>query len=311
MLVTVTPNTALDRIIFVDDFSLGHTYRAAGVAEGMGGKGAVTSWILGHLGARSIATGFAAGETGRRMVVMLESAGVCTDFLWVRGETRTNYVIARLRDGLQGTITVSGMEVKEDDGRRLQEHVIALLLNSGAKALLCGGSLPEGLAIDWYVPLIQRAREIGVVTLLDSSGPFLVAGATAKPDIIKPNRDEAETLLGRPIETLKEATEAAVELRSQGIGAVVITLGSSGAVAATEEGAFYVPPLEVHTVNTAGAGDGFNAGLLMARLEGADWEEALRRAAAVATAVTLTPETGLCRAEDVARLIKLVRVERL
>lgn len=62
MILTVTPNTALDTVLFVDDFSIGRTVRATGSAEGMGGKGAVTSWILARLGVPTVATGLAGGH---------------------------------------------------------------------------------------------------------------------------------------------------------------------------------------------------------------------------------------------------------
>ena len=163
MILTVTPNTALDRILFVEDFAIGHTARAQEAADGMGGKGAVTSWILGQLGVPNTATGLAAGETGRRMAGILEAAGVTTDFLWVAGETRTNYVIARTSDGAQGTITVSGLEATPADGVRLAERVAGYL--GECRYLLCGGSLPPGLPADWYAPLIARAREQGVTML--------------------------------------------------------------------------------------------------------------------------------------------------
>jgi len=309
MILTVTPNTALDTVLFVADFAIGRTARASGTAIGMGGKGAVASWILGRLGVPTVATGFAAGATGTRMVAILEEAGVRTDFLWVGGETRTSYVVARTSDGAQGTITVSGLCVASQDGARLAAHVRSHL--TGARFLLCGGSLPDGLSTDWYAPLIASAREAGVATLLDVSGRFLLPNVAAQPDIIKPNADEAETLLGRPLPTIDSAAAGASELRARGIGTVLITLGARGAVAATDEGVYHVPPIPVRVLNTAGAGDGFNAGLLMARSRGADWREALQQAVAVATAILLTPGTGDCRPEDVDALLPRARVERL
>jgi 1-phosphofructokinase family hexose kinase len=310
MIVTVTPNTAVDKVLFVDHFSFGETVRAKGVAEGMGGKGAVASWVLGQLGTPSLATGFAAGETGRRMEAVLRAAGVQTDFLWVGGETRTNYVLARSADGVQGTVTVAGLQATAEDIRQLTEHVFSRL--GGAEFLLCGGSLAQGMPLDWFAPLIVQAKERCIPTLLDTSDPCLsVSLQHALPDIIKPNAAEATALMGRPIFTVEEAARAVGELRARGIAMPVITLGKRGAVAGTNEGTFYLPPLPVRVLNTAGAGDGFNAGLIQARLCGASWVEALRWAAAVATAVLLTPGTGECRLEDAQALHPQVCIERL
>jgi 1-phosphofructokinase family hexose kinase len=309
MILTVTPNTAIDKVLFVDHFAFGETVRAAKVAEGLGGKGVVTSWVLGQLGTPSLATGFAAGETGRHMEEVLRASGVQTDFLWVGGETRITYVLARLTDGAQGTITTTGLRVTPEDIRRLTEHVLSLL--GEADFLLCGGSLVEGMPLDWFVPLIRRAKELGIPTLLDTSEPYLSANLPALPEIVKPNAAEATALLKRPVYTAEEARQAVRELQAQSIRTPIITLGERGAVAGTDEGIFYVPPLPVRAVNTAGAGDGFNAGLIQARLRGASWVEALRWAGAVATAAVLTPGTGECRLEDAERLYPQVRVEPL
>jgi 1-phosphofructokinase family hexose kinase len=312
MLLTVTPNTALDKVLFVDHFAFGETVRASDVADGMGGKGAVTSWVLGQLGTPSLATGFAAGETGQRMKAVLVAAGVLTDFVWVAGETRTNYVLARPADGVQGTITAAGYAVTAEDVRALTERVLRYIREDArVEALLCGGSLPKGMPVDSYVPLIQAAKARGILTLLDTSDQFLAPNLVALPDIIKPNAAEASHLLGRRIQTATEAAEAVRELRARGISTPVITLGAEGAVAGTDEGVYYVPPVQVRVINTAGAGDGFNAGLLRARLQGDDWAEALRWAGAVATSILLTPGTGACRPEDAERLYPQVHVERL
>ena len=95
-----------------------------------------------------------------------------------------------------------------------------------------------------------------------------------------------------------------------GVAAPVVTLGAKGAVAATPEGTYFVPPLRVPVVSTAGAGDGFCAGIIQACLNGASWPEALRWAGAVASAVLLRPGTGVLSADDVHRLHADVRVER-
>jgi 1-phosphofructokinase family hexose kinase len=309
VILTLTPNSALDKVLFVDHFAFGETVRASATADGMGGKGAVVSWVLGQLGTPNLATGFAAGDTGRRMVGMLEDKDVRADFLWVGGETRINYVLARNADGVQGTITVAGLQIAAQDPPRLAAHVLAHL--DKATVLLCGGSLVRGMPTDWYVPLLRAAKARGVLTLLDTSDQFLTPNLVGQPDIIKPNAAEASTLMGRPVRTVAEAREAVVALRTRGIAVPLVTLGELGAVAGTPEGLFYLPPLAVRVVSTAGAGDGFNAGLLQARTRGESWAESLRWAVAVATAVLLTPGTGEVRPQDVRALHPLVRLERL
>ena len=58
MIITVTPNTAIDYSLRVPEFSLGRTIRAMESAWGMGGKAADAGWILGHWGVKNGKTNF-------------------------------------------------------------------------------------------------------------------------------------------------------------------------------------------------------------------------------------------------------------
>jgi len=269
--------------------------------------------VLGQLGVSSLATGFVGGETGRRLEAMLHAAGAQTDFVHVPGETRTNYVLARNADHAHATITSAGLCPGAADASRLAEHLSRLLAR--ADFFHCAGTLPPGMPADWYSVVIRDAKSRGVPVLLDTSEPFLAATlrhapADALPDVIKPNAAEASALLGQPIEDRAQALQAARDLSAWGLGAVVITLGEQGAVAVTDEGPYVILPVPVPVVNAAGAGDGFNAGLMQARLQDKPWADALRWAAAVATAVVLTAGPGECRLEDARALSRRVCVER-
>src|SRR5690606_37884111 len=93
MIVTVTANTTLDLTVFVPALVPGRTIRATKTVQSMGGKPTDASWILGEMGIPSLALGFAAGSTGKKIESMLQARGVITDFDWVKGDTRTNVVI--------------------------------------------------------------------------------------------------------------------------------------------------------------------------------------------------------------------------
>ena len=61
-------------------------------------------------------------------------------------------------------------------------------------------------------------------------------GVKAKPELIKPNLDELQELLGRKLETVEEVAEAADELRAQGIPMVCVSMGSRGALLSVRAG---------------------------------------------------------------------------
>jgi ribokinase len=81
-------------------------------------------------------------------------------------------------------------------------------------------------------------------------------------DVLTPNHVEARRLSGLGPEAGREAV--ARELLARGPGAVVMTLGAEGALAAGPWGMTHVPGFEVTPVDTTAAGDAFNAGLAVA-----------------------------------------------
>jgi len=306
--LTVTPNTALDRCLLVPDFALGKTVVAKDATLAMAGKPADASLVLARLGVPSIATGLIGGKSGARMVRMLERDGVDCRFLRCPGRTRVNAVIIKEGTGLQGTVTVPSLHPRQEDGERLLEHVRSLL--PGRRWLVLGGSLPEGVAPDLYVRMIEAAHEHGVRSLLDASGQTLLNGLPARPAIIKPNQVELGAALGRTLRTPVEVVDAARQLCGErGLEVVVVTLGAEGSICVTPTEAWRIPPVPVEVINTAGAGDAFGAGLIKGLLEGLALPEALAWGTAAASAVLLTLGTADCRPEDVTRLLPRVRVE--
>jgi 1-phosphofructokinase family hexose kinase len=309
VILTVTPNTALDRVIFCRDFRWGHTMRAENALWSPGGKGTDAAWILGELGEPCVATGLAAAESGRRLQEMLEAKGARTDFTWAEGETRTNYVLIDSARGRQSTVTVSGLVVRPEHLMDLESRVERWL--GQCRALMLGGSVPNGVPADWYVRWIRRGRAMGLPVLLDASGETLARCALAGPTVLKPNLDELAGLVGRPLPRREDAVQAARELLGWGIGLVLASLGADGAVAVTSEWVAYLPPLAVQPVNCAGAGDAMMAALAAAYAGGRPLREGLRLAAAAAAAVVTMPGTAECRREDVERLLDEVQIEPL
>ncbi|MGA9350506.1 MAG: carbohydrate kinase family protein [Anaerolineae bacterium] len=120
-------------------------------------------------------------------------------------------------------------------------------------------------------------------------------------DILFPNQAEAEHLTGR------RDIEGAIEsLLDYGVGVVALKLGKRGCAIGTGEGIFIVPGFTVPTVDTTGAGDSFDAGLILGRLEGWGWQESALLADALG-ALTATVEgagTSLAEREEVRAFLE-------
>jgi 1-phosphofructokinase family hexose kinase len=306
MIVTVTPNTAIDRTLFVPSFALGQTIRASRIAMGMGGKPTDASYVLGALGIPNLALGFAAGLAGQQMEQMLHAFGVTTDFTPVDGETRVNTLIVDESAGQQSTITVSTLKVRAEHIAQLRERYRRAL--ETASCVILGGALPDGAHPSLFAELIADAKNASVPVVFDASPPGLRAGLEAGPDYAKPNRSELTTLVGNPANTAQAIYDSARAIYTQYGTACIVTLGKDGALAVLPDRSYFIPPLQVEVVSSAGAGDAILAGLAAALSRGEPIEQGLRLGFAAAGAVLLTPETALCHASDVDRLLPQVEL---
>ena len=115
-------------------------------------------------------------------------------------------------------------------------------------------------------------EETMVATMLD-----LFASA----DLVFPGIGEAEALLGTD-----DPVAIAEEIRSMGPDVVAVKLGADGAYVDGPDVGESVPAYEVEPVDEIGAGDGFVAGFLAARLSGEDLVTATEQGNAVGALAT-------------------------
>lgn len=100
--------------------------------------------------------------------------------------------------------------------------------------------------------------------------------------LVTPNEVEAEELTGICVSDLESADKAAKVFKDKGVQNVVITLGSRGVYVNEDGKSEIVPAYKVNAIDTTGAGDAFNGGLLTALSEGKTIGEAARFANALA-----------------------------
>jgi 1-phosphofructokinase family hexose kinase len=309
VILTLTPNPTIDRVIFCRDFRLGAMVRAERETVIPSGKGVDASLVIHELGGDTIVLGLSAGLNGRLHEDLLDTWGVAHDMVPACGETRMAVVLVDLAVGEQSTI--SAPTLSASDGHLAQLCDTLARHADRSWGLICGGSLPPGLPGDSYDRLLRLARQRGLVTLLDASGDALCQGVMGLPHVLKVNVREVQALGGSgqvSDDLYALAAPLAARLGEWASEAIVVTLGERGALAVTTEGTWLVRPPVVPVVNTAGAGDALDAGIMMARSEGHDWPASLNLGTAAAASVVMNEGTAICRREQVRGLMSRVRV---
>lgn len=124
-----------------------------------------------------------------------------------------------------------------------------------------------------------------------------IVDLVASADAVLPSVGEAEALFGTD-----DPAELADAILDLGPTVAVVKLGEAGAYVAGPGVHERVPGFEVDPVDEIGAGDGFVAGFLAARLAGRDLVEAARQGNAVGALTTTVPGDveGLPTSEELA-----------
>ncbi|MFJ1568129.1 1-phosphofructokinase family hexose kinase [Streptomyces erythrochromogenes] len=288
MILTVTPNPSLDRTYELPSLDRGRVLRAAGDRIDPGGKGVNVSRAAAAAGVPTTAVLPLGGAPGVLLAELLGGQGVNVTAVSIAGQTRSNISLAE-PDGTLTKINATGPKLTPQESGLLLDTVRTS--RADASWIAGCGSLPGGLAPDWYADLVAAARTAGVRVALDASGPALRAALSAGPDVIKPDTSQLAASVGRPVSTLGEAVRAAQELHALGAGAVLASLGRNGLLLVGEQGVCHAttePAEPAGAVRgTAGAGDAAAlAGFLIA---GGDGPGALRSALAHGAAAGRLP----------------------
>jgi 1-phosphofructokinase family hexose kinase len=312
MIVTVTLNAAMDRTLSVPNFQLGHRHRASSGMASAGGKGINVARALKRLGTPVVCTGLAGGRNGTQIVEDLTNEGILNDFVRIQGESRASIAVLDPISNVYTEINEWGPEVGESELAILSEKLE--YLTQGADLVVFAGSLPRGLARSVYGDLVREISRRGVPVALDTDGEPLRLGVEAEPDLVAPNVEEAEALVGHEFGDEGEIVDGLDEIAELGAKNVLLT-SEDGCFALVREDRSEIrlraraPRLE--PVSTVGAGDVLLAAFLAARLAGRPVEDALRSAVASGSASVLEAGAGRFDPREASRLAAQVAVERL
>lgn len=314
MIITVTPNPAIDKIYWIERLCLDDgelpVMRATRSYLTAGGKGINVSIFLARMGIETIAMGFIAGETGRAVERRVRDEGITTNFIWVEGETRTNVtILERGHEQRPIQITEQGPTVSPEALKRfIVQYKRAL---SRARYVFLGGSLPPGVPVQFYQELTHLAHQHRVPVIVNAAGEALAHALTERPWLIKPDTRQHRDVIGVSLRTPQEIVSAGKAWIADGIGAVLVSHHITHDLLITREGAWDLEACDVQFKNLLGAEDALIAGTLSAVVQGASLLEATRFGMAAATASAESEELIVTDRTAIERVLPRIQIEQL
>lgn len=235
-----------------------------------GGKGANQAVAVARLGGEVNFIGKMGDDIfGKQSVQLFDEEGVNTDGILSDSDSPSGIALITVDERGENSIVVApgaNAHLEPDDVRQKLDNYpdVSIFL------------------IQLEIPMhtvefaARYAREKGIRVIVNPApANTAVEELFSSIDILTPNVKEAEMLSGITITGTESAREAALRLRSRGIGKVIITLGKDGAVLLDDSEFHHIPAPRVETVDSTAAGDVFNGALAVAVSEGRPLKDAV------------------------------------
>ena len=300
-MIYITFNPALDYIVKMDDFNLGHVNRTNSESVYAGGKGINVSIVLNNLGVKSKALGFIAGFTGDEIEREVRNFGCDTDFIKLKeGMSRIN---VKIKADVESEINGGGPNISEE---ALNELYMQLEKLESGDILVLAGSIPKTMPVDIYERIMERLQTKGVKFIVDTTGDCLLKVLKYKPFLIKPNHHELGDLFNVKLNGKEEIIEYAKKLKEMGAENVIISMAGDGAILINSNGEVTISNVPKGVVkNSVGAGDSMVGGFITGYVNSGNVEEAFKLGVATGSASAFSE--GLATKEYVYELLKQVK----
>ncbi|MFX0537150.1 1-phosphofructokinase family hexose kinase [Ornithinimicrobium sp. Y1847] len=315
MIVTLTPNPAIDVTYQGSSLRPGQSHRVDAPRRRAGGKGVNTAGVLARMGVDHLCAAvidtallewWERELTARRIEPLTVAASP---------PYRTRTTIAHVdEEGVATLLNEAGTppprQAWQDVGHRarlaLQEP------GTGRPVLAISGSLAAGTDLGMLLGLVEDALAGGAAVIVDGSGDWLGAVLELGPTLVRPNAAEAAETTGE-----HDPYAAARVLVERGASAAMVSSGEEGAYLHTGSGTWRARPGRVLRGNPTGAGDAATAAIA-ARLATTDldrepdaWPDLLREAIAWSGASVLADLAGDLDVDAVPELAGAAVIERL
>ena len=240
----------------------GEIFKDVAEEENVGGKAVNVARWLALRGAVVECGGLLGEDNDRPFVKELEKYNIVDRFVRVAGATRRNEMVTWPGGSVKlNRAAFPGLGSGErgtgngERGRGVCEEVLSRMscssrMSRNSAVVILSGSLPPAVPKDFYAKAVSHFKSLGFTTVLDASGEAMKLALEAGPDLIKPNAEECEPLVGFVPKTAEEFVKATALLREKAAHVVI----SDGGAGAWFDGEFVAAP-KVDVVDTTGAGD--------------------------------------------------------
>ncbi|MEO6907697.1 MAG: 1-phosphofructokinase family hexose kinase [Abditibacteriaceae bacterium] len=258
MLLFITPNPCIERTYLLNDFDCGKVHRVppTKVLLNAGGKGINAARVASQFSSKVLSICWVGDAQYNWFDRQLDEENVPHELIRVSQDTRT--CINILRVGSPKTeIVEAGLPLSQSAGAQLLERLKVLLPQASLLAVC--GSYPPASLDNQLQEIASLAKQYDVPFLVDGKGKSFKQILESHLPLwaIKPNIDEAEEIIGQPIQTPAQERDAIKVLLQYNVQNVLLSCGKRGAYLGNKESITFFDSPQVQEVSAVGSGDSF------------------------------------------------------
>jgi 1-phosphofructokinase family hexose kinase len=306
MILTITINPVIDKTaVFKNGFKLNSDHRADKIICSAGGKGINVSRVINRLGGDTVCCAVLGSNNNRFFEAELARERIKCRFVYVPGDTRTNLTMLDEKRHISTRVLEPGQQVDKPVIEKIR-RVILDSAGSNCKYAVFSGALLPGMPKTFYRELVDALSKRNIRLVLDSSGDALVYGLSPVLYMIKPNLQEAESVLNTKLDTVTKIKQGINCLLSCGVKIVAISNGDKGVFAGNRinDKVYHVIPPKIRVVNSVGCGDAFLAGVVQAQSKNRSFIDSIKFGVAAGTANVTSYKPGVINRNDVYSFYK-------
>ncbi len=303
MIYTVTLNPSIDYIVHVPAVQLGALNRMNKDIKLPGGKGINVSRVLNNIGQPSTALGFLGGFTGNFVSDWLETEGVHTQFVSIKGDTRIN---VKLKSDTETELNAQGPVIENAEVDQLMQQIDSLTAHD---IIILSGNKPPSLPEDFYQNLIAKVISKQADFVIDTTGAELLNALVHKPLLVKPNHHELADLFDATFESVDDVIPYGKKLIALGAKHALVSMAGDGALFFTGEKVYQATVPKGIVKNSVGAGDSMIAGFIGALVDTKDPLKAFQKSVATGSATAFSDD--LATRSEIEALLKEVIVTEI
>ncbi len=237
-----------------------------------GGKGGNQAVALAQLGVETyMVCRIGDDYYGEELLTSLQTFGVDVSMVGIEKDMNSGIAHISVNDSGQNKIII----VRGANGTCSDVEINKIIskLDTTADALLLQMELPLELSLK----AAQYSQKVKKLVVMDPAPAGIIPLEAYKYfDYLIPNETEAETLVGHPVQTKNQISNAARTLLNRGVKeGVIIKLGEKGAYYINNVESGFIEAKKVKAVDTVAAGDAFNAGFTAYLLKGNSFVESV------------------------------------